>query len=84
MFDITLPDGSTRTFSQPVTVQEVAEDIGRGLARATLAGKFDGELVDSSYLIDRSGVLRIITRQDPEGLEIIRHSTAHFLAHAVI
>lgn len=83
MIDITLPDGSVRQFSQSVTVHDVAKDIGEGLARATLAGEVDGELVDGSYSIQSNCTLRIITDRDPEGLEIIRHSTAHLLAQAV-
>jgi threonyl-tRNA synthetase len=83
MPDITLPDGSRRQYPQPVTVAEVATDIGAGLARAALAGKLDGKLVDTSYRIEADGTLAIITDKDPEGLEIIRHSTAHLLAQAV-
>jgi threonyl-tRNA synthetase len=80
---ITLPDGSQRTFPQPVTVAEVAANIGAGLARATLAGKVDGKLVDASYRIDNDASLAIVTDKDAEGLELIRHSTAHLLAYAV-
>ena len=80
---ITLPDGSRREYPQPITVAEVAASIGKGLARAALAGKLNGKLVDTSYRIDTDGELRIITDADPEGLEIIRHSTAHLLAQAV-
>jgi threonyl-tRNA synthetase len=80
---ITLPDGSRRDYPQPVTVAEVAVSIGKGLARAALGGKVNGKLVDTSYRIDRDSELRIITDSDPEGLEIIRHSTAHLLAQAV-
>ena len=83
MIDITLPDGSVRQFGQSVTVHDVAKDIGKGLARATLAGEVDGELVDGSYSIESNCTLRIITDRDPEGLDIIRHSTAHLLAQAV-
>ncbi|SVE04104.1 uncharacterized protein METZ01_LOCUS456958, partial [marine metagenome] len=83
MIDITLPDGSVRQFGQSVTVHDVARDIGKGLARATLAGEVDGELVDGSYSIESNCTLRIITDRDPEGLDIIRHSTAHLLAQAV-
>ena len=83
MPDITLPDGSRRQYPQPVTVAEVATDIGAGLARAALAGKLDDKLVDTSYRIEADGTLAIITDKDPEGLEIIRHSTAHLLAQAV-
>ncbi len=83
MLQITLPDGSHRSFAQPVTVYDVASDIGSGLARATIAGKVDGDLVDSSYLIENDVELSIITATSDEGLEIIRHSTAHLLAQAV-
>ena len=80
---ITLPDNSQRLFEQPVSVQDVAASIGQGLARAALAGKVDGKLVDTSYVIDHDALLSIITDKDPEGLEVIRHSTAHLLAQAV-
>jgi threonyl-tRNA synthetase len=80
---ITLPDGSQRSFAQPVTVADVALSIGAGLARAALAGKVDGQLVDTSHLIAQDAVLAIITDKDAEGIEIIRHSTAHLLAYAV-
>jgi len=80
---ITLPDGSQKRFDRPVTVQEVAESIGPGLARAALAGKVDGRLVDTSHVIDHDAEVAIVTDRDPEGLEILRHSTAHLLAQAV-
>ncbi len=80
---ITLPDGSQRSFDKPVTVGQVAASIGAGLARAALAGEVDGTLVDASHLLDADARLRIITSRDPEGLEMIRHSTAHLLAQAV-
>jgi threonyl-tRNA synthetase len=80
---VTLPDGSQREFAQPVTVAEVAQSIGAGLARAALAGKVDGRLVDTSFCIDSDVHLGIITEKDPEGLEVIRHSTAHLMAYAV-
>ncbi|MDY6891466.1 MAG: threonine--tRNA ligase [Pseudomonadota bacterium] len=80
---ITLPDGSTRTFNQPVTVHEVAADIGTGLAKAAIAGKVNGELVDTSYRIEHDANLAIITARDQEGLEVIRHSCAHLMAMAV-
>ncbi|MBK7676609.1 threonine--tRNA ligase [Accumulibacter sp.] len=80
---VTLPDGSRREFAQPVTVAEVAQSIGAGLARAALAGKVDGRLVDTSFSIATDSTLGIITEKDPEGLEIIRHSTAHLMAYAV-
>ena len=80
---ITLPNGSQRQFDQPVTIAEVAASIGTGLARAALAGRVDGQLVDTSYLISADAALAIITDKDATGLEVIRHSTAHLLAHAV-
>jgi threonyl-tRNA synthetase len=80
---ITLPDGSQRSFAQPITVAEVALSIGAGLARAALAGKVDGRLVDTSFLIAQDAALAIITDKDVDGVEIIRHSTAHLLAYAV-
>jgi threonyl-tRNA synthetase len=80
---ITLPDGSQRSFDAPVTVFDVAGSIGAGLARATLAGLVDGREVDASHLIERDVQLAIITDKDAAGVEIIRHSTAHLLAHAV-
>ena len=80
---ITLPDGSQRTYAGPVTVAQVAADIGPGLAKAALAGKVDGKLVDTSFAIERDASLAIVTGKDPEGLEVIRHSTAHLLAQAV-
>ena len=83
MIQITLPDGSQREFPGPVTVAEVAGAIGPGLAKNTVAGKVDGKLVDASDVIDRSAKLQIITPRDQEGVEIIRHSTAHLVGHAV-
>lgn len=83
MLKISLPDGSQREFSHPVTVADVAADIGPGLAKAALAGRVDGKLVDTSYRIERDAELAIVTPRDEEGVEIIRHSTAHLLAHAV-
>ncbi len=82
MLNITLPDGSTRQFDHPVTVGEVAASIGAGLAKASLAGRVDGRLVDLSHRIESDAALAIITDKNPEGLEVIRHSTAHLLAHA--
>ncbi|MDD5273494.1 MAG: TGS domain-containing protein, partial [Methylovulum sp.] len=79
---ITLPDGSQRDFAQAVTVLDVAKSIGSGLAKATLAGKVNGQLVDASFLIEEDAALQIITAKDADGLEVIRHSTAHLLAHA--
>jgi threonyl-tRNA synthetase len=83
MVQITLPDGSLREFPGPVTVAEVAASIGAGLAKATLGGKVDGQLVDASFSISRNAGLSIVTAKDTEGLELIRHSTAHLLAYAV-
>jgi len=80
---ITLPDGSQRSFAGPVTVQQVAESIGSGLAKAALAGRVGGRLVDTSHLIDGDADVAIVTDRDPDGLEIVRHSTAHLLAMAV-
>jgi threonyl-tRNA synthetase len=83
MIEITLPDGSKRPFDHPVSVQDVAASIGAGLAKATLAGKVDGKLVDASFPIDHDASLEIVTEKSPEALEILRHSTAHLLAQAV-
>jgi len=83
MVSVRLPDGSQRQFDAPVTVAEVASSIGAGLAKAALAGRVDGKLVDTSYLIDRDADVAIVTDKDPDGLEVIRHSTAHLLAYAV-
>ena len=80
---ITLPDGSQRTYEGPVTVQQVAESIGSGLAKAALAGRVGGRLVDTSFRIDTDSEVAIVTDRDPDGLEIVRHSTAHLLAMAV-
>ena len=83
MPNIRLPDGSSKSFPGPVTVAEIASSIGAGLARAALAAKVDGKLVDTSYRVERDAAVSIVTERDPEGLEIIRHSTAHLLAQAV-
>ncbi len=80
---ITLPDGSQRSFDNPVSVYDVAADIGPGLAKATIAGKVDGQLVDACDLIEADAGLEIITLKNPEGLEIVRHSFAHLIGHAV-
>ena len=80
---ITLPDGSQRSFDHPVSVLEVAQSIGAGLAKATLAGKVNGKQVDACDVIDTDASLQIITPKDEEGLEIIRHSCAHLVGHAV-
>lgn len=83
MVSVRLPDGSQRQFDAPVTVAQVAASIGAGLAKAALAGKVDGKVVDTSYLIEQDADLAIVTDKDPEGLDVIRHSTAHLLAYAV-
>jgi threonyl-tRNA synthetase len=83
MPQITLPDGSQRTYKQAISVHDIAADIGAGLAKATLAGKVDGKLVDASFVIENDSKLQIITDRDEEGLEVIRHSTAHLMAQAV-
>ncbi len=83
MPSIRLPDGSLRAFDKPVTVAEVAASIGAGLARAALAGRVDGKLVDTSFVIDHDADLAVVTEKDAEGVDILRHSTAHLLAHAV-
>ena len=83
MVQITLPDGSLREFSGPVSVADVAASIGAGLAKAALGGKVDGQLVDTSYRIDKHASVAIVTAKDPDGLDLIRHSTAHLLAYAV-
>jgi len=82
MINITLPDGSQKHFENPPTVQDVAASIGAGLAKAALAGKVDGKLVDTSFKIDRDAKIEIVTEKSPDALEIIRHSTAHLLAQA--
>ncbi len=83
MIQVTLPDGSQREYPNPVTVAEVAASIGPGLAKAALAGKVDGKIVDTSYTISENSPVAIVTAKDPDGLEVIRHSTAHLLAYAV-
>ena len=83
MISVQLPDGSKRQFDHPVTVAEVAASIGPGLAKAAIAGKVDGKLVDVAYRIEDDAKLSIVTDKDPDGLDIIRHSTAHLLAYAV-
>ncbi len=80
---ITLPDGTQKSFEAPITVAEVAASIGSGLAKAAIAGQVNDKLVDTFYLIENDAKIRIITDRDPEGIEIIRHSTAHLLAQAV-
>ena len=83
MPDIRLPDGAIKHFDAPVTVAELAASIGPGLAKAALAGRIDGKLVDTSHRIDRDAAVAIVTDKDPDGLEVLRHSTAHLLAYAV-
>ena len=83
MVQITLPDGSLREFPGPVTVADVAASIGAGLAKAALAGKVDGKVVDTSFTIAANSQLAIVTAKDADGLEVVRHSTAHLLAYAV-
>jgi threonyl-tRNA synthetase len=83
MISVTLPDGSQRQFDHPVSIFDVANDIGAGLARAALAGKVNGELVDTTHIIDQDANVAIITERDDEGLDIIRHSTSHLMAQAV-
>ncbi|HEY8427650.1 MAG TPA: TGS domain-containing protein, partial [Sandaracinaceae bacterium] len=83
MPDIRLPDGTVRSYPAPVTVAEIAQSIGPGLARAALAGRVDGKLVDTSYRVEHDAEVAVVTDRDPDGLEILRHSTAHLLAHAV-
>jgi threonyl-tRNA synthetase len=83
MPEITLPDNSKRKFNEALTVDAIAMDIGPGLAKATVAGKIDGKLVDACEVVSQDCELEIITVKDDEGLEIIRHSCAHLLAHAL-
>src|SRR5712664_3083432 len=83
MPNIRLPDGSTKSFPAPVSVAEIAASIGPGLARAALAGKVNGRLVDTSHRVESDAEVAIVTERDPEGIEILRHSSAHLLAHAV-
>jgi len=83
MPDIRLPDGAVKHFDAPVSVAQIAASIGPGLAKAALAGKVDGKVVDASHVVDRDATVAIVTDKDPEGLEILRHSTAHLLAYAV-
>ncbi len=83
MISITLPDGSQRQFDNPVSIFDIANDIGAGLARAALAGKVNGKLVDTNHIVDNDANVAIITERDEEGLDIIRHSTSHLMAQAV-
>jgi threonyl-tRNA synthetase len=83
MISITLPDGSQRQFDHPVSIHDIAFDIGAGLAKAALAGKVDGKLVDTNHLVEQDADIAIVTERDEEGLDIIRHSTSHLMAQAV-
>src|ERR1044071_10504440 len=83
MVSIRLPDGSVRQFDAPLTVAQVASNISTSLGKAALAGKVDGKVVDTSFLIEQDSDVAIVTDKDPEGLDVIRHSTAHLLAYAV-
>ncbi|HEY5740402.1 MAG TPA: TGS domain-containing protein, partial [Gammaproteobacteria bacterium] len=83
MPQITLPDGSKREFEQPVSVMEIAAAIGPGLAKAMLAGKVDGRLVDAAHVVDRDAEVAIVTGRDDEALELLRHDAAHVMAQAV-
>ncbi len=83
MIQVTLPDGSRRDYPGPVTVADIAASIGPGLAKAAIAGKVDGKVVDTSYTVSKDSPVSIVTAKDPDGLEVIRHSTAHLLAYAV-
>ena len=83
MISITLPDGSQRQFENPVSIFDIANDIGAGLARAAIAGRVNGQLVDTCQIIEQDADVAIVTARDEEGVEIIRHSTAHLLGHAI-
>ena len=83
MPQVSLPDGSKRDYENPVTVSEIAESIGAGLAKAALAGRVDGALVDTSYLVSRDAEVAIVTERDEDGIEVLRHSCAHLMAQAV-
>jgi threonyl-tRNA synthetase len=80
---ITLPDGNQKHFDHPVSIYQVAESIGTGLAKAALAGKINDEIVDTSYVIEQDAHVSIITAKDDDGLEVLRHSCAHLMAQAV-
>ena len=79
MPQVSLPDGSKRDYENPVTVSEIAESIGAGLAKAALAGRVDGALVDTSYLVSRDAEVAIVTERDEDGIEVLRHSCAHLM-----
>ena len=83
MPEITLPDGSKRDFNDPVTVAEIAESIGPGLAKAALAGRVDGDLVDTSHTVANDAQVAIVTERDDDGVDVLRHSCAHLMAQAV-
>src|SRR4029078_4562106 len=83
MLNVKLPDGSVRSFEQPVSVGDIAAAIGPGLAKAALAGRVNGKLVDTTQVVDSDAEVSIVTDRDADGLAIIRHSSAHLLAHAV-
>src|SRR3954470_20470396 len=83
MIQVTLPDGSKREYPGPVRVADIAASIGPGLAKAALAGKVDGKVVDTSFTVAKDSPVAIVTAKDADGLEVIRHSTAHLLAYAV-
>ena len=83
MPEITLPDKSKRKFEKPLSIEDIASDIGPGLAKATVAGKIDGVLVDASEIVTKDAEIEIITVKDDEGIEVVRHSCAHLLAHAL-
>jgi threonyl-tRNA synthetase len=80
---VRLPDGAVKSFDAPVTVAAIAASIGSGLAKAALAGRVDGKLVDTSFVVAGDADVAIVTDKDPEGLDVLRHSTAHLLAYAV-
>src|SRR5215211_2247619 len=83
MPNVKLPDGSVRSYDHPVSVADIAASIGPGLAKAALAGRVNGKLVDTAYVVDSDADVAIVTDKDGDGLEVIRHSSAHLLAHAV-
>ena len=83
MVKITLPDNSTKSFEKPISIEDLAKSIGPGLAKATIAGKIDGNLIDAVDLLEKDCAVEIIRDQDQEGIEIIRHSCAHLFGHAL-
>ena len=83
MPQVSLPDGSKRDYENPITVAEIAESIGAGLAKAALAGRVDGTLVDTSYVVKSDAEVAIVTERDEDGIEVLRHSCAHLMAQAV-